>query len=123
MEYKTTEIHKIKSYPTYQFYAHTASSECSADEVFLICVLETLKWLRNRLKNFDEIPTQLTAPEPDNYKSFSESLLSFRKLLSPQLSLYLYFRHRSHFRESLYSLSRQLYFPHHRLSCTNSSDN
>ena len=76
MEYKTTEIHKIKSYPTYQFYAHTASSECSADEVFLICVLETLKWLRNRLKNFDELPPQLITPEPDNYKTFCESDLS-----------------------------------------------
>ncbi len=76
MDYKTTEIHKIKSYPTYQFYAHTASSERSVDEVFLICVLETLKWLRNRLKNFDELPPQLITPEPDKYNSFSEAGLS-----------------------------------------------
>ena len=34
MEYNTTKVRSLKSYPTYQFYAHTASSECSADEVF-----------------------------------------------------------------------------------------
>ena len=73
--YQTTHITPARSYPTYQFHAHTVSSEPASD-VFLICILESLRWLRNRLSDFNELPEELVTPEPEDYHSFCESRLS-----------------------------------------------
>lgn len=48
--YQTTTIRQLKSYPTYQFHAFS-NAKCSPEDTFLICVLETLKWLHARMKN------------------------------------------------------------------------
>ena len=78
MEYIATKLQPIKSYPTYQLHAFTANDKLGADKVFGICVLETLKWLRLRLNQYDTLPPELTAPEPENYENFSvEQLTSF----------------------------------------------
>lgn len=78
MEYIATKLQPIKSYPTYQLHAYTANEKLSTDKVFGICVLETLKWLRLRLNQYDTLPPELTAPEPENYEKFSaEQLTSF----------------------------------------------
>jgi len=78
LEYLATKLQPIKSYPTYQLHAFTANDKLGADKVYCICVLETLKWLRLRLKQYDILPPQLTAPEPEDYESFSaEQLTSF----------------------------------------------
>ncbi len=78
MEYRTTKLTTIKSYPTYQFHAFTASDKLGAEDVFKICVLETLRWLRARLNNYPAIPEEFVAPEPDKYKEFSlDRLTSF----------------------------------------------
>ena len=76
MEYLATKLQPIKSYPTYQLHAFTANDKLSADKVFSICILETLKWIRLRLKQYESIPPELTAPEPENYESFSSEQLS-----------------------------------------------
>lgn len=73
--YQTTHIVPSRSYPTYQFHAQTTSSEPATD-VFLICILETLRWLRNRLSDFKELPDVLVTPEPEDYKNFTEKRLT-----------------------------------------------
>ena len=78
MEYIATRLQPIKSYPTYQLHAFTANDKLGADKVFCICVLETLKWLRLRLDQYETLPPELTSPEPEDYESFSaEQLISF----------------------------------------------
>ena len=76
MEYMTTKLQAVKSYPTYQFHAFTASGRLSAEDVFKICVLETLRWLRLRMNNYDSIPDELKAPDPENYADSSEDELN-----------------------------------------------
>ena len=75
MEYVTTKLQPLKSFPTYQFHASTASGNLSVDNVFKICVLETFRWIRSRLRNFPEIPSEILVPEPEEYENFSESEL------------------------------------------------
>lgn len=78
MSYITTKIQALKSYPTYQFFAEADSGACSADEIFRICILETLRWLRSRLRDFTDLPEAFLAPEPEQYASFSaDALTSF----------------------------------------------
>ena len=48
----TTQLRQIKSYPTYQLHAYTRSSSSAAEDMFRICILETMKWLRSRLSRF-----------------------------------------------------------------------
>ena len=76
MEYNTTKVRSLKSYPTYQFYAKADSKTIGIDDVFKICILETLRWIRIRLQNFPDMPNELNAPEPEQYCSFSEDELS-----------------------------------------------
>lgn len=76
MEYNTTKVRSLKSYPTYQFYAKADSKTVSTDDVFKICILETLRWIRIRLQNLPDMPNELNAPEPEQYCSFSEDELS-----------------------------------------------
>ena len=76
MEYNTTKVRFLKSYPTYQFYAKADSKAASTDDVFKICILETLRWIRIRLQNLPDTPNELNAPEPEQYSSFSEDELS-----------------------------------------------
>lgn len=75
MECQTTKLQALKSYPTYQFHAFTASEKLSTDSVFKICVFETLRWLRLRLNSYDLIPNELKVPDPENYAAFSEDKL------------------------------------------------
>lgn len=76
--YTTTKIKSIKSYPTYQFHAESASSEISVENIFKICILETFAWLRSRLEGFDKLPNQLDMPLPENYSLLdTDSLFSF----------------------------------------------
>ncbi|MBR6385720.1 MAG: hypothetical protein IKS03_06355 [Ruminococcus sp.] len=70
----TNALQPVKSYPTYQFHAFT-SSKLNSEDVFNICILETLKWIRLRLKRFADIPKELIAPEPENYKELTEDML------------------------------------------------
>ncbi|WP_295068415.1 hypothetical protein [Ruminococcus sp.] len=76
MEYNTTKVRSLKSYPTYQFYAKADSKTVGTNDVFKICILETLRWIRIRLQNFPDMPNELNAPEPEQYCSFSEDELS-----------------------------------------------
>ena len=75
MLYKTTKLYPLKSYPTYQFYARADEGKYTADEIFRICILETLKWLRARYSTFGDIPEQLCTPEPEDFASFTENRL------------------------------------------------
>lgn len=54
MKYQTTNLQPTKRYPTYQFHARTAQKKLPAEQVFCICVLETLHWLRSRLKKIQQ---------------------------------------------------------------------
>ena len=74
MSYKTAALQPVKSYPTYQFHAFTAS-RLDSEDVFNICILEALKWIRLRLKKFENIPKELLAPEPENYRELKEDML------------------------------------------------
>ena len=76
MEYNTTKVRSLKSYPTYQFYAKADSRTVSTDEAFKICILEALRWIRIRLQNLPDLPTELNTPDPEQYCSFSEDELS-----------------------------------------------
>ena len=64
--YQTTTIRQLKSYPTYQFHAFS-NAKCSPEDTFLICVLETLKWLHARMKNCEQLPEELNVPLPEDY--------------------------------------------------------
>lgn len=75
MNYQTTKIKPLKSYPTYQFHAYTDSDSLGVNDVFKICVLEIFHWLRLRLNNFSGLLQDLNLPEPENYASFDESTL------------------------------------------------
>ena len=78
MLYATTQLQLTKSYPTYQLYLTASSRTCQPEEVFQICVLETLYWLRSRLQKFPDLPKDIQSPEPEDYRDFSEeSLRSF----------------------------------------------
>ena len=74
----TTKLKQIKSYPTYQLHAFSKRNRSAVNDIFKICILETMKWLRSRLSEFTEIPEQLDLPEPENYGQLSfEMLRSF----------------------------------------------
>ena len=74
----TTKLKQIKSYPTYQLHAFSERRKSAVNDIFKICILETMKWLRSRLSEFSEIPEQLQLPEPENYGQLSlEMLQSF----------------------------------------------
>ena len=72
--YQTTTIRQLKSYPTYQFHAFS-NAKCSPEDTFLICVLETLKWLHARMKNCEQLPEELNVPLPEDYQTFDRSKL------------------------------------------------
>lgn len=75
MSYIITKLQPIKSYPTYQFYAKADSKTENPDSVFKICILETLKWIRARLKDFSDLPSQIMVYEPEEYNAFSLNTL------------------------------------------------
>ena len=66
------------SYPTFQLHAVAGKGRGSPPEdVFKIVILETMKWLRQRFRDF-ETPETLKLPEPEAYETFSlASLKSF----------------------------------------------
>lgn len=65
MEHSPTVLHRLKRYPTYQFYAEITSEKLTESEVFRLLVLETFSWLRARLKG--DAPAELQTPEPEEY--------------------------------------------------------
>ncbi len=75
MDYTTTVLHRLKRYPTYQFHAEIRSDQLTVPDIFRRCILETFRWIRQRLKNSDSIPEELVTPEPEDYASFSEDRL------------------------------------------------
>ena len=75
MEYKATVLHRLKRYPTYQFYAEIRSDQLSESEIFRRVILQTFFWLRARMKNAGEIPEEFCTLEPDQYADFSEEQL------------------------------------------------
>ncbi len=70
MSYITTTLQPLKSYPTYQFYAEAQAEKLPPEDIFRICILETFRWLRARLKNFDNLPEVFSTPEPEDYAGF-----------------------------------------------------
>ncbi|MBR2304960.1 MAG: hypothetical protein IJ871_07455 [Ruminococcus sp.] len=76
MTYTTTKVQALKSYPTYQFYAQADSRSVDTDSVFKICILEALKWIRSRLQDNSDLPQVFSAPEPEQYASFTLDELS-----------------------------------------------
>lgn len=73
MGHEPTVLQRLKSYPTYQFYAEITSEKLSGSELFCQLVLETFSWLRARLTV--DIPAELNTPEPEEYSTFSEAQL------------------------------------------------
>ena len=71
----TTKLKQIKSYPTYQLHAFSKISKLAVNDIFKICILETMKWMRSRLSEFSDIPEQLKLPEPENYGQLSFGML------------------------------------------------
>lgn len=91
MNYQTTKIKPLKSYPTYQFHAYTDSDSLGVNDVFKICVLEIFRWLRLRLNSFGNLLQDLNLPAPEEYTDFDERTLhSFSLELGATInSLYL----------------------------------
>ncbi len=75
MDYTTTKLRPTRTYPTYQFYALTDAKELSAPDVFHICILETMRWLRARLSGFDDLPAEIMLPEPEDFRSLDAEML------------------------------------------------
>ncbi len=75
MNYTTTQLRPTRSYPTYQFYAQINAGSIGADEIFHICILETLRWLRSRLRGFEELPPEILLPEPEDYRTLNPDQL------------------------------------------------
>lgn len=76
MTYTTTKVQALKSYPTYQFYAKADSKTVDINAVFKICILEALKWIRSRLQDNSDLPQVFSAPEPEQFASFTLDELS-----------------------------------------------
>ena len=82
--YHTTELRETTSYPTYQYYAVSQAEKLPPEDVFRICILHTMKWLRDRLRSFGTLPAELMLPEPDGYEALTmASLRSFSCQLGP----------------------------------------
>lgn len=76
MSYITTKVQALKSYPTYQFYAKADSKAVGINDVFKICILEAMHWIRARLENGHELPQEMNTPEPEHYADFSDDMLT-----------------------------------------------
>lgn len=67
-----------RTYPTFQLQATIRPSTLDQDTTFLVAVLETFKWLKERFKENVGIPDEINIAEPDEYGSVSlEQLSSF----------------------------------------------
>lgn len=85
--YKATTIKQLKSYPTYQFHAFSGA-KCNTNDTFVICILETFKWLNYRMKDYENLPEELSMPLPDDYKNFDmDKLNSFSLDLGFQIDV------------------------------------
>lgn len=71
MDYTTTKLQQLKSYPTYQFHSLVKSGTLAAEDIFKICILETFAWMRERLSNYKTLPTEVVMPEPVDFKNMS----------------------------------------------------
>ncbi|MBR3630892.1 MAG: hypothetical protein IKN55_10565 [Oscillospiraceae bacterium] len=78
MDYTTTKLLPTRSYPTYQFYAQATPKALPFQDAFHICILEALRWLRSRLSAFDDLPTEILLPDPEDYAELQpDQLQSF----------------------------------------------
>lgn len=85
--YQATAIKQLKSYPTYQFHAFS-NAKCSTADTFVICILETFKWLNYRMKGYENLPEEFSMPLPDDYKNFDmDKLHSFSLDLGFQIDV------------------------------------
>lgn len=75
MDYTTTRLQPTRSYPTYQFYAVSDAKTLPVKDVFHICILETLRWLRSRLRGFESMPPEIQLPEPEDYQMLEPEML------------------------------------------------
>ncbi len=66
--YEPLLLLRNESYPTYQLYAIAGGKEVPAHTVLTICILETMKWLRQRFRAFD-LPSELDMPDTSQYKN------------------------------------------------------
>ncbi len=69
LEYQPLLLLRNISYPTYQLYATAGRGQVSPENVLTIAILETIKWLRKRFRDF-ELPAELDLPNPENYCDF-----------------------------------------------------
>ena len=76
MSYITTKVHALKSYSTYQLYVQAYPKSVRINDVFKICILETLRWIRSRLQEYPDLPQELNAPEPDDYSEYSDDRIT-----------------------------------------------
>ena len=78
MVYTTTKLQQLKSYATYQFHTMVKSAELKSSDIFKICILETFRWLRGRLSEYKNIPSDIILPEPEEYEKLKmDQLHSF----------------------------------------------
>lgn len=78
MNYITTKLTPLKSYPTYQLHSFVNGIKISSDNAFKICILEVMLWIRNRFECLSSIPDILNVPMPDQYEQFRlDDLSSF----------------------------------------------
>ncbi len=75
MQYSPTQLPLTKSYPTYQLYLTAESRTYPPDVIFRVCVLETLAWIRSRLRGFPDLPEDICSPEPNDVQNFPPDAL------------------------------------------------
>ncbi len=75
LPYITTKLQPLKSYPTYQFHTEIIANRLNVSDAFKIFILETFRWLRSRLKAFENLPSDIQTPEPDDFLNFSDNEL------------------------------------------------
>lgn len=80
--YYTTALAVNRRFPTYQLHAETINQSLPPLTILGICVLETMAWLRSRMKHTDTLPKEVCLPDPADYESFD-----VRELKSFQLNL------------------------------------
>jgi hypothetical protein len=79
---KTTEktyapltLIKNVRYPTYQLFAVAIGRDVAPETVLTIAILETMRWLRERFRDF-EIPSELKYPLPEHFSEVDSSAFS-----------------------------------------------
>lgn len=78
MDYITTKLTPLKSYPTYQLHAFVSGVKISSESAFKICILEVMRWIKKRLEDLPQMPDIFNVPLPEQYEQFRlDDLSSF----------------------------------------------